>query len=53
LDEFSALRRTEKHGEKRGIMKVTLGMIQKGIDNETIAELTKLTEEEIEQLRRQ
>lgn len=53
LDEKSALRRAEKQGEKRGIMKVALGMIQKGIDNETIAELTDLTKEEIEQLRRQ
>ncbi|ERI06991.1 hypothetical protein HMPREF0083_04932, partial [Aneurinibacillus aneurinilyticus ATCC 12856] len=52
-----ALRRAEKQGEivgeKRGIMKVALGMIQKGLDNETIAELTELTQEEIEQLRRQ
>jgi predicted transposase/invertase (TIGR01784 family) len=57
LDEKSALRRAEKQGEivgeKRGIMKVALGMIQKGLDNETIAELTELTQEEIEQLRRQ
>lgn len=53
LDEKSALRRAEKQGEKRGILKVALGMIQKGIDNETIAELTELTQEEIEQLRRQ
>jgi predicted transposase/invertase (TIGR01784 family) len=53
LDEKSALRRAEKQGEKRGIMKVALGMIQKGMDNETIAELTELTKEEIEQLRRQ
>ncbi|MED4732357.1 Rpn family recombination-promoting nuclease/putative transposase [Aneurinibacillus migulanus] len=57
LDEKSALRRAEKQGEiigeKRGIMKVALGMIQKGMDNKTIAELTELTQEEIEQLRRQ
>ncbi|MCI1693149.1 Rpn family recombination-promoting nuclease/putative transposase [Aneurinibacillus aneurinilyticus] len=61
LDEKSALKRAEKQGEiigekrgeKRGIMKVALSMIQKGIDNETIAELTELTQGEIEQLRRQ
>jgi len=53
LDEKSILNRAEKQGEKRGIMKVALGMIQKGMDNETIAELTELTEEEIEQIRRQ
>ena len=53
LDELSALRRAEKQGEKKGIMKVALGMIQKGMDNETIAELTELTKEEIEQLCRQ
>lgn len=53
LDELSALRRAEKQGEKKGVMKVALGMIHKGMDNETIAELTELTKEEIEQLRRQ
>lgn len=57
LDELSALRRAEKQGEKKGekkgVMKVALSMIQKGMDNETIAELTELTKEEIEQLRRQ
>ncbi|WP_053912204.1 hypothetical protein [Aneurinibacillus migulanus] len=34
-------------------MKVAVSMIQKGMDNETIAELTEFTQEEIEQLRRQ
>ncbi len=61
LDEKSALKRAEKQGEiigeergkKKAIMKVALSMIQKGIDNETIVELTELTQEEIEQLRRQ
>ncbi len=61
LDEKSALKRAEKQGEiigeergkKKAIMKVALSMIQKGMDNETIAELTELTWEEIEQLRRQ
>ncbi len=65
LDEKSALRRAEKQGEiigeergkrigeKKAIMKVALSMIQKGMDNEAIAELTELTQEEIEQLRRQ
>ncbi|KIV52534.1 hypothetical protein AM501_00160 [Aneurinibacillus migulanus] len=43
----------EEIGEKKAIMKVALSMIQKGIDNETIVELTELTQEEIEQLRRQ
>ncbi|MEZ2661128.1 hypothetical protein ACBP89_24385, partial [Aneurinibacillus aneurinilyticus] len=69
LDEKSALKRAEKQGEiigekrgkkigekigeKKAIMKVALSMIQKGLDNETIAELTELTQGEIEQLRRQ
>ncbi|MFE4203629.1 hypothetical protein ACFRJ6_24795, partial [Aneurinibacillus aneurinilyticus] len=43
----------KKIGEKKAIMKVALSMIQKGLDNETVAELTELTQEEIEQLRRQ
>ncbi|ERI05722.1 hypothetical protein HMPREF0083_05569, partial [Aneurinibacillus aneurinilyticus ATCC 12856] len=45
--------RGKRIGEKKAIMKVALSMIQKGIDNETIAELTELTQGEIEQLRRQ
>ncbi|MFS0617457.1 hypothetical protein [Priestia megaterium] len=49
LDEKSALKRAER----KGIIKVALGMIQKGIDEETIIELTGLTKEEIQELRRQ
>src|SRR6478736_5752356 len=65
LDEKSALKRAEKLGEekgkqigeeigeKKGIIKVALSMIQKGLDNQTIAEFTNLTPEEIDKLRRQ
>ncbi len=65
LDEKSALRRAEKLGEekgkqigeeigeKKGIIKVALSMIQKGLDNQTIAEFTNLTPEEIDKLRHQ
>lgn len=49
LDELSALKRAEK----QGVIKVALGMIRKGMDSETIAELTELTKKEIEQLRKQ
>ncbi|WP_047150908.1 hypothetical protein [Aneurinibacillus tyrosinisolvens] len=49
LDELSALKRVEK----RGVVKVVLRMIRKGMDNETIAELTELTQEEIEQFCRE
>jgi predicted transposase/invertase (TIGR01784 family) len=49
LDELSALKRAEK----RGGVKVAFRMIRKGMDNETIANLTDLTQEEIEQLHRQ
>ncbi len=34
-------------------MKVALGMIQKGMDDETVAELTGLTQQEIDELRQQ
>ncbi|MED0673935.1 hypothetical protein P4S95_27760 [Aneurinibacillus aneurinilyticus] len=52
------LHRMQGHGlmlltESLKKMKVALSMIQKGLDNETIAELTELTQGEIEQLRRQ
>ncbi|MGG0742124.1 Rpn family recombination-promoting nuclease/putative transposase [Priestia megaterium] len=65
LDEKSALKRAEKLGEekgkqigeeigeKKGIIKVALSMIQKGLDNQTIAEFMNLTPEEINKLRRQ
>ncbi|MHC8965831.1 hypothetical protein [Priestia aryabhattai] len=63
LDEKSALKRAEslgkiegeKIGEKRGreetIKTMALGMIHKGIDTETISELTGLSQEEINSLR--
>ncbi|XIH57235.1 hypothetical protein C1N61_30855 (plasmid) [Priestia aryabhattai] len=65
LDEKSALKRAEKLGEekgkqiggeigeKKGIIKVALSMIQKGLDTQTIAEFTNLTPEEIDKLRDQ
>lgn len=43
----------EKQGEKKGVRRIALGMIKKGMDNETISELTALTEEELEPLRGQ
>ncbi|RDZ11803.1 hypothetical protein C3744_19815 [Priestia megaterium] len=52
LDKKSTLKKAEKQGEKRGIMGVALRMIQKGMDNKTISELTDLTEEELEQIRK-
>ncbi|MFS0907651.1 hypothetical protein AB3N02_32335 [Priestia aryabhattai] len=52
LDKKSTLKKTEKQGEKRGIMGVALSMIQKGMDNKTISELTDLTAEELEQIRK-
>jgi predicted transposase/invertase (TIGR01784 family) len=57
LDEKSALKRAESRGEEKGrketIKNMALGMIQKGIDNETISDLTGLTKEEINNLRHQ
>ncbi|MCY8231747.1 Rpn family recombination-promoting nuclease/putative transposase, partial [Priestia endophytica] len=57
LDEKSALKRAENlgkiEGEKIGILKVALGMIQEGMDNKTISKLTGLTQEEIDNLRHQ
>ncbi|WP_421085642.1 Rpn family recombination-promoting nuclease/putative transposase (plasmid) [Priestia sp. MF3] len=65
LDEKSALKRAEKLGEekgkqigeeigeKKGIIKVALSMIQKGLDTQTIVEFTNLTPEEIDKLRHQ
>ncbi|MBU8690615.1 Rpn family recombination-promoting nuclease/putative transposase [Priestia megaterium] len=49
LDENSALKRAEK----KGIVKVASGMLQKGIDEDTIIELTGLTREEVQKLRQQ
>src|SRR6478735_7619670 len=61
LDEKSALKRAENlgkiEGERIGVEKtiktMALGMIHKGIDNETISDLTGLSQEEINNLRRQ
>jgi predicted transposase/invertase (TIGR01784 family) len=57
LDEKSALKRAETLGEKKGkeetLKKVALGMIEKGLDDAVIIELTGFTSEEIEKLRRQ
>ncbi|MDR7242758.1 hypothetical protein [Priestia megaterium] len=52
VDEKLTLKKAEKQGEKRAIKRVTLRMVQKGMDNQTISELTDLTEEEIEQIRK-
>ncbi|MGG1369902.1 hypothetical protein ABE322_29595 [Priestia megaterium] len=43
----------EKQGKKKGVRRIALGMIKKVMDNETISELTALTEEELEHLRGQ
>ncbi|MED4074490.1 hypothetical protein P4602_25015, partial [Priestia endophytica] len=61
LDEKSALKRAESRGKEKGreegrmetIKNMALGMIHKGIDNETISDLTGLTQEEINNLRHQ
>ncbi|MDC7768946.1 hypothetical protein [Priestia megaterium] len=52
VDETWTLKKAEKQGEKRAIKRVALRMLQKGMDNQTISELTELTEEEIEQIRK-
>ncbi|MFE3897169.1 MULTISPECIES: hypothetical protein [unclassified Priestia] len=52
VDETWTLKKAEKQGEKRAIKRVALRMLQKGMDNQTIFELTELTEEEIEQMRK-
>ncbi|MBY0002011.1 hypothetical protein H7S55_17695 [Priestia aryabhattai] len=52
VDETLTLKKAEKQGEKRAIKRVVLRMVQKGMDNQTISELTELTEEEIEQIRK-
>jgi len=51
-DEKLTLKKAEKQGKKRGIMRVSLRMIQKGIYNQTIPELTDLTKEEVERIRK-
>jgi predicted transposase/invertase (TIGR01784 family) len=61
LDEKSALKRAESRGKEKGreegrmetIKNMALGMIHKGIDTETISDLTGLTQEEINNLRHQ
>lgn len=53
VDENLTSKEAEKQGEKRGVRRIALGMIKKGMDNETISELTALTEEELEHLRGQ
>ena len=52
VDEKLTFKKAEKQGEKRAIKRVALRMLQKGMDNQTIFELTELTEEEIEQIRK-
>ncbi|OHY75321.1 hypothetical protein [Priestia aryabhattai] len=51
VDETLTLKKAEKQGEERAIKRVALKMLQKGIDIQTISELTELTEKEIEQIR--
>ncbi|MGN2272471.1 hypothetical protein [Priestia megaterium] len=52
VDETLTLKKAEKQGEERAIKRVALKMLQKGIDIQTISELTELTEKEIEQIRK-
>ncbi|MER2170295.1 hypothetical protein [Priestia megaterium] len=52
VDETLTLKKAEKQGEERVIKRVALRMLQKGIDIQTISELTELTEKEIEQIRK-
>ncbi|MCM3770167.1 MULTISPECIES: hypothetical protein [Priestia] len=51
VDEKFTLKKAEKQGGKRAVKRVALRMLQKGMDTQTISELTELTEEEIEQIR--
>ncbi|WP_455920637.1 hypothetical protein [Priestia megaterium] len=53
VDENLTSKEAEKQEEKKGVRRIALGMIKKGMDNETISELTALTEEELEHLRGQ
>lgn len=53
VDENLTLKEAEKQGEKKGVRRIALGMIKKGMDNKTISELTALTEKELEHLRGQ
>jgi len=43
----------KKKGKEETLKKVALGMIEKGLDDAVIIELTGFTSEEIEKLRRQ
>lgn len=52
VDETLTLKKAEKQGEERAIKRVALKMLQKGMDIQTISELTELTEKEIEQIRK-
>ncbi|MFP7732201.1 hypothetical protein ACLHDF_02020 [Priestia aryabhattai] len=51
VDEKLTLKKAEKQGGKRAVKRVALRMLEKGMDNQTISELTELTEEEIERIR--
>lgn len=51
LDEKSALKRAETRGKQEAIRNMAIGMIRKGIDSETISELTGLSRDEIDKLR--
>ncbi|MFE8064992.1 hypothetical protein DUD79_27005 [Priestia aryabhattai] len=53
VDEILTPKEAEKQGEKKGVRRIALGMIKKGMDNGTISELTALAEEELEHLRGQ
>ncbi|MGG0552566.1 hypothetical protein ABEY55_08255 [Priestia aryabhattai] len=53
VDENLTSKEAEKLGEKKDVRRIALGMIKKRMDNQTISELTALTEEELECLRRQ
>ncbi|MEW4263400.1 hypothetical protein Q0N30_06865 [Priestia megaterium] len=52
VDETLTLKKAEKQGEERAIKRVALKMLQKGMDIQTISELTELTEKDIEQIRK-
>ncbi|WP_241771352.1 hypothetical protein [Priestia megaterium] len=53
VDKNLTSKEAEKQREKKGFRRIALGMIKQGMDNQTISELTALTEEELEHLRGQ
>ena len=51
MDERDAMYKAKKEGIKEGKIKIAVKMLKKGIDIESIVELTELEKEEIEKLK--